>query len=132
MRTPELETISSAAPPRCGEGCDCESGAPAVTDPQARRWAWGLTATTIGWNSLEAVIAILGGILAGSIALVGFGLDSVVEVASAVVIVWRLTRFSTDRDRREPPERRAVRLIAVRFSGTAAYVTVNLISTLPP
>jgi len=130
MRTPELETISSAAPPRCGEGCDCESGAPAVTDPQARRWAWGLTATTIGWNSLEAVIAILGGILAGSIALVGFGLDSVVEVASAVVIVWRLTRFSTDRDRQERAERRAVRLIAVSFYGIAAYVTVDAMSTL--
>jgi cation diffusion facilitator family transporter len=114
----------------CGEGRDCESRAPGVTDPLARRWAWGLTAATIGWNSLEAVIAIVGGILAGSIALVGFGLDSVVEVASAVVIVWRLTRINTDREGQERAERRAVRLIALSFYGIAAYVTVDAASTL--
>jgi cation diffusion facilitator family transporter len=90
----------------------------------------GLTAATIGWNSLEAVIAIVGGILAGSIALVGFGLDSVVEVASAVVIVWRLTRISTDREGQERAERRAVRLIALSFYGIAAYLTVDAASTL--
>ena len=130
MGTPELETITSAAPPTCGEGCDCESRAPAVVDPQARRWAWGLTAATIVWNSLEAVIALVGGILAGSIALIGFGLDSVVEVASALVIVWRLTRISTDREGQERAERRAVRLIALSFYGIAAYVTVDAASTL--
>src|SRR5713101_411310 len=130
MGTPELETITSAAPPMCGEGCDCDSRAPALADPSARRSAWGLTAATIGWNSLEAAIAIVGGILAGSIALIGFGLDSVVEVASAVVIVWRLTRISTDREGQERAERRAVRLIALSFYGIAAYVTVDAASTL--
>ena len=52
------------------DGCACGLSAPAIADPQARRWAWWLTAATISWNSLEAVIAIVGGILAGSIALV--------------------------------------------------------------
>ena len=130
MGTVELEAITSAAPPTCGEGCDCESRTPAVADPQARRWAWWLTAATIGWNSLEAVIAMVGGILAGSIALIGFGLDSVVEVASAVVIVWRLTRISSDSEGQERAERRAVRLIALSFYGIAAYVTVDAVSTL--
>ena len=90
-----------------------------------RRWAWWLTALTIGWNALEAVVAILGGLEAGSIALVGFGLDSVVEVSSALVIAWRLSRQDADREAGERAERRAVRLIALSFFAIAAYVTVD-------
>ena len=130
MGTAELEGITSGLPPTCGQDCECESRALAPTDPRARRWAWWLTGATIGWNSLEAVIAIVGGILAGSIALMGFGLDSMVEVASAVVIVWRLTRISTDREGQERAERRAVRLIALSFYAIAVYVTVDAASTL--
>src|SRR5206468_5214730 len=123
-----LETITSAALPMCGDGCDCDSRAPAREDPSARRWAWGLTAATIGWNCLEAVIAIVGGILAGSIALIGFGLDSVVEVASAVVIVWRLSHQGLDHAANERAERRAVRLIAVSFFAISRYTS----SPMPP
>ena len=89
---------------------------------EARRWAWWLTAATIGWNSLEALIAIGAGICAGSIALVGFGLDSVVEVSSALVIVWRLSHSGLDHAADERNERRAVRLIALTFFGIALYV----------
>src|SRR5216683_6206674 len=71
----------------CIAACDCEAALTRASDPLARRWAWALTSATIAWNSLEAVVAIVGGVLAGSIALVGFGLDSVVEVSSAIVIV---------------------------------------------
>jgi divalent metal cation (Fe/Co/Zn/Cd) transporter len=102
----------------------------AVADPEARRWAWWLTAATITWNSLEAVIAIVGGVFAGSIALVGFGLDSVVEVASAAVIVWRLSQRTADHVALERAERRAVRLIALSFFGIAAFVTVDAAFTL--
>ncbi len=130
MGTAELETTTSAPPPTCAEDCECESRAPALADPKARQWAWWLTAATIGWNSLEAAIAVVSGILAGSVALIGFGLDSVVEVASAVVIVWRLTRISLDREGQERAERRAVRLIALSFYGIATYVTVDAASTL--
>src|SRR5947209_6634099 len=84
--------------------------APDRRDLAARRWAWWLTAATIAWNTLEAVVAIASGVLAGSIALVGFGLDSVVEVGSAVVIVWRLSRHGSDYESNEHAERRAVRL----------------------
>jgi divalent metal cation (Fe/Co/Zn/Cd) transporter len=94
------------------------------------RGAWWLTAATISWNRLEAVIAIVGGILAGSIALVGFGLDSVIEVASALVIVWRLSQLTADHIAQERAERRAVRLIALSFFGIAAYVTADAASTL--
>jgi divalent metal cation (Fe/Co/Zn/Cd) transporter len=124
MGTTELEVIASEAA-TCRDGCDCEVDATARSDPRARRWAWWLTGATIGWNTLEAVIAIMGGILAGSIALVGFGLDSVVEVASAAVIVWRLSQQGGERAQQELAERRAVRLIALSFYGIAVYVTLD-------
>src|SRR5260221_4231485 len=130
MGTAELETTTSAPSPTRAEDCECESRAPALADPEAGRWAWWLTASTIGWNSLEAAIAVVSGILAGSVAVMGFGLDSMVEVASAVVIVWRLTRISSDSEGQERAERRAVRLIALSFYGIAAYVTVDAASTL--
>lgn len=91
----------------------------------ARRLAWWLTALTLGWNALEAVIAIASGIAAGSIALLGFGLDSVVEVSSALVIVWRLSRPAG-----VAAERRAVRLIALTFLLIAAYVAWDATATL--
>lgn len=112
-------------------GCACDTSAVAgAGDPRLRRWAWWLTAATIGWNSLEAIIAILSGLLAGSIALVGFGLDSVVEVSSALVIAWRLARHGEDRAANERAERRAVRTIALTFFAIAAYVTYDSISKL--
>ena len=95
-----------------------------------RRWAWWLTALTIGWNSLEAVIAVVSGLLVGSIALVGFGLDSVVEVSSALVIVWRLARQGGDHAANERAERRAVRLIALSFVAIALYVAADAINKL--
>jgi cation diffusion facilitator family transporter len=94
------------------------------------RWAWWLTALTIGWNSLEAVVAIGSGLLAGSIALVGFGLDSVVEVSSALVIAWRLSRQGPDQAANERVERRAVRLIALSFFAIATYVTYDAVAKL--
>jgi cation diffusion facilitator family transporter len=99
-------------------------------NPRLRRFAWWLTALTIGWNSLEAVVAIVSGLLAGSVALVGFGLDSVVEVSSALVIAWRLSRQGEDHAANERAERRAVRLIALTFFSIALYVTYDAITKL--
>jgi divalent metal cation (Fe/Co/Zn/Cd) transporter len=76
------------------------------------------------------VAAIGGGVLAGSIALVGFGLDSVVEVSSALVIAWRLSRQGVDHAANKRAERRAVRLIALSFFGIAAYVTFDSVAAL--
>ncbi len=105
----------------CAGACTCAAPIQAGSNvARLRRWAWVLTLLTIGWNSVEAVVAIGSGLLAGSIALVGFGLDSVVEVSSAVVIVWRLTRGNS-----EAAERRAVRLIALTFFAIALYVSVD-------
>jgi divalent metal cation (Fe/Co/Zn/Cd) transporter len=110
----------------CEAGCGCTAAAVGqVRSATLWRWAWLLTALTIGWNSLEAIVAIVGGVQASSIALVGFGLDSVIEVSSALVIVWRLSRQSSDSAANERFERRAVRLIACSFFAIAAYVTLD-------
>jgi divalent metal cation (Fe/Co/Zn/Cd) transporter len=76
---------------------------------------------TIAWNTIEAVVAVVAGIVAGSIALIGFGLDSVIEIFAASVVVWELRGVSEDR------ERRALRLIAASFFVLAAYVTVEAV-----
>lgn len=123
------------ATPTCEDGCACDVTVPTskqagVQTARLRRCAWWLTAFTIGWNSLEAIVAITSGLVARSIALVGFGLDSIVEVSSAFVIIWRLSQQGGDHTANERRERRAVRLIALTFFGIAAYVTFDAVSTL--
>ncbi len=79
----------------------------------------------MSYNAVEAVIALSAGVVAGSAALVGFGLDSIVEVSSGLVILWQF--------RHKLPESReqvAVRLIALSFLALAAFVTVDSIRTL--
>jgi len=83
---------------------------------QRLQWA------TIGWNSAEFVIAVVAGLLAGSVALVGFAFDSAIEVASSVAAVWRLRR-DADECTREAAERRTLRVIGVCFLLLAAWVT---------
>ncbi len=79
---------------------------------------------TIAWNALEAVVALLSGWFSGSIALVGFGLDSVIECASAAVLLWRL-RIDDDAKRREHRERVAQLLVGSSFLLLAAYVALE-------
>jgi divalent metal cation (Fe/Co/Zn/Cd) transporter len=120
-----VQTATAAPAESCADGCGCEWVAIANANPRLRRWAWWLAALTIGWNSLEAIVAIASGMIAGSIALVGFGLDSIVEVGSALVIVWRLSYQGADRESDEHIERRAVRLIAFTFFAIALYVAYD-------
>jgi divalent metal cation (Fe/Co/Zn/Cd) transporter len=81
---------------------------------------------TLAWNSLEAVAAIGAGVIAGSIALVGFGLDSVIECFSGSVLLWRL-REGQEGERRE---RMALRLVGASFLALAVYVAYDAISVL--
>lgn len=76
---------------------------------------------TVGYNSLEGLIAVASGLLAGSIALVGFGFDSGIEVISGLALLWRL-RPGVDAERREEAERTALRIVGVSFLALAAYV----------
>jgi len=79
---------------------------------------------TLAWNSAEGIAALVAGFLAGSIALVGFGLDSVIEISSAAVLLWRL-RAEADAERRERAEHRAQRLVGMCFLALAAYVAYD-------
>lgn len=88
-----------------------------------------LTWATIGYNSLEAVVAIAAGLVAGSVALVGFGLDSIIELASGVAALWRL-RADASPVRRAVAERRALKVIGVSFLALAIYVLVEALRTL--
>ena len=78
------------------------------------------TAATIGYNVVEAIVAIYAGALASSAALLGFGLDSVIEVASAAAVAWQFSGKDP-----EARERVALKIIAGSFFALAAYVTVE-------
>jgi len=84
-----------------------------------------LAATSVTYNLVEAVIAITAGLVAGSVALVGFGLDSVVEVSSGVIILWQFRHRLP-----ETRERQALRLMAFSFFALAAYVGVESLRAL--
>jgi len=79
---------------------------------------------TVGWNVIEGVIAIAAGVIAGSIALVGFGLDSSIEVASGLVLIWRLRKhgFSNEEDE-ETADKKAVFFVGITFFLLALYVS---------
>lgn len=76
---------------------------------------------TIGWNTFEAVVALVSGLLAGSVALVGFGLDSVIETMSAGILLWRL-RVVVHAEKRE---RAARRLVGICFLLLAVYIAAH-------
>ena len=84
---------------------------------------------TVGYNSLEGIIAIAAGLMAGSIALVGFGFDSVIEVISGVTLLWRL-HADVDEEKRERVEQRALRIVGASFLLLAAYVTFDALKAL--
>jgi divalent metal cation (Fe/Co/Zn/Cd) transporter len=84
---------------------------------------------TIAWNSAECVVALIAGFTAGSIALVGFGFDSAIEVTSSGAAVWRLWR-DADEAQRETAERRTLRVIGVCFLLLAAFVLYDAVRAL--
>jgi divalent metal cation (Fe/Co/Zn/Cd) transporter len=86
-----------------------------------RRRGFWLEYASMAWMTVEAAAAITAGIIASSIALVGFGLDSVIEFAAAVIVVWQLRSDSEER------EARAVRLIGITFFVLAAYLIAESI-----
>ncbi len=96
-----------------------------------RRALW-LVGATLAYNVIEAVVAVWAGTEAGSIALLGFGLDSVIECAAAAVLLWRLRveSRSDDPGRIETAERRAHRFVGLTFLALAAYVSVQAVVTL--
>ena len=93
-----------------------------------RRGQW-LTWTTIAYNSLEALLSIGAGLLAGSVALVGFGFDSVIELGSSLAGLWRL-QVDASPAQRAGVERHALRFIGIYFLVLAVYVLIDASRTL--
>jgi divalent metal cation (Fe/Co/Zn/Cd) transporter len=85
---------------------------------------------TIGYNVVEGIVAVTAGLAASAVSLIGFGLDSGIEVAAAVVVLVRLTAQLRGREADEAIERRALQFVAVTFFALAAYVTAQGIRDL--
>lgn len=88
-----------------------------------------LSIVTLVYNALEGIIAVAAGAIAGSISLVGFGVDSIIEVASGGASLWRLSA-DIDPERRERVERLALRMIGVSFLALAAYIAFDAAAAL--
>jgi divalent metal cation (Fe/Co/Zn/Cd) transporter len=90
---------------------------------------------TIVWNSLEGLVAVIAGAFAGSISLVGFGIDSFIEVASGAVLLWRMS-VDADVRHRERNEKVSLRIMGVCFLALAAYISYesfsDIVSRKPP
>lgn len=92
-----------------------------------RRQAVRLEYFTVGWNLTEAVVALIAGVLAGSIALISFGLDSIIELISGLALLWR---FRQRGDLEAAAETQALRIVGFTFFALAAYVTYESIRDL--
>jgi len=90
---------------------------------RAKLLAW----VGIGWHAIETAIAVAAGIVAGSIALIGFSTDSLIESVAGIVLLWR---FAASRSSSEDAERRAQKLIALSFYLLAAYVGIESLRSL--
>lgn len=101
--------------------------------PRAVSRALKLEYLTVGWNVIEGVVAVTAALLAGSVAILGFGIDSFVECAAALIMIWRLR---AERDHRVSPEQleaiehRARKLVAGSLVLLAGFVTLDAIQTL--
>ena len=89
----------------------------------AKTLAW----VSLGWLTIEGTVGVIAGAVAGSIALIGFGLDSAIEGLASVIVVWR---FSGSRTLSEDSEGRAQKLVAISFFLLAPYVAVESLRTL--
>jgi divalent metal cation (Fe/Co/Zn/Cd) transporter len=137
MTRPDSEAVDPlTVPGRTGDRCCAGPSAHADSTPtrpttiSARRAVLTrrirlLVAATITYNVVEAIVALAAGAVASSIALIGFGLDSVIEVASAAAVAWQ---FSGAND--EARERTALRVIALSFFALAGYVAVESVRAL--
>jgi divalent metal cation (Fe/Co/Zn/Cd) transporter len=118
MSSPDLITVHTAAPARVPRS---------ATWHRAVRRARLLSWISLGWMTAEGVVGVVAGVLAGSVALVGFGLDSAIEGLASVIVIWR---FTGSRTLSETSERRAQRAVGVSFFLLAPYIAIEAIVTL--
>lgn len=120
MAPVELPTLPLTQAPAA---TPAETGERARLVRRARTLAW----LGVGWHGIEAAIAVGAGVAAGSIALIGFGADSLVEAFAGFIVLWR---FAGARATSAGAERRAQQLIAVSFYAIAAYIAVEAVRSL--
>jgi divalent metal cation (Fe/Co/Zn/Cd) transporter len=130
MRSPETAgtQATQAEPSDCGQACPTDAGS--TRDPawhQAASRARQLSWLSLAYMTAEGAIAILAAVLAGSVALLGFGLDSAIEGLASVIIIWR---FTGTRTLSATAEARALRAVAVTFFLLAPYIAYDAITTL--
>jgi divalent metal cation (Fe/Co/Zn/Cd) transporter len=130
MRSPETDKtqVTRAEPSGCGQACPTDAGS--TRDPAWHRAA--SRARLLSWLSLaymtaEGTIAIAAAVLAGSVALLGFGLDSAIEGLASVIIIWR---FTGTRTLSPTAEARALRAVAGTFFLLAPYIAYDAVTTL--
>ena len=106
-----------------------DNGVVATTIPPNRtqlvRRGQRLEYFTIAYNSLEGLVSIVAGAIAGSVSLIGFGLDSIIEVTSGAALLWRL-HHDLDHSRREQVERTTLRIVGGCFIALAAYIALRI------
>ncbi len=125
----EMTTASTQA---CGCHTACASSSPDPR-PESVGRALRLEYLTVGWNVIEGVVAVTAALLAGSVAILGFGIDSFVECASALVMIWRLRAEREHRmngERIEAIEHQARRMVAASLFLLAGYVSLDAALTL--
>lgn len=127
-----MDTTAPSTATSCG--CHTACATPkADARPALVTRALHLEYLTVGWNIVEGAVAVAAALLAGSVAILGFGIDSFVECASGLVMIWRLR---AERDHRrtdaqiDAVEHRARRLVAASLFLLAAYVTFDAVETL--
>lgn len=101
----------------------------AIERPGSSALATRLLQLTVAWNVVEGFIAVAAGVAAGSVALVGFGLDSFIEVTAAIVLLWRL-RLPEHDERVEARERTAHRVVGATFIALATYIFAQAVYIL--
>ncbi|HWH20147.1 MAG TPA: cation transporter [Solirubrobacterales bacterium] len=121
--TPPVELPVLAAPGPPPGGTTISRARYAEVARRVRLLSW----LSLGWMTIEGAVAITAGVLASSIALVGFGLDSVIEGVASVIIIWR---FTGDRVFSHSAERRAQKLVAIQFFLLAPYVGIESVRVL--
>jgi divalent metal cation (Fe/Co/Zn/Cd) transporter len=124
------ESHATTEPCGCGHACTTD---PSTLRPASVRSALRLEYVTVAWNVAEGVIAILAALAAGSVAILGFGIDSFVECASALVMIWRLRAEHAHRlpeSRLHLIEQRARRMVAGSLFLLGGYVAFDAVETL--
>lgn len=118
LRRPERDVSSSPSP---------ASATVAQTREAALAEGFRLEFFSVSWNILEVAVGMVAGLAAGSVALIGFALDSVAEASSAAVLLWRIRAERGSGRTAEDVERKAVRLVSIAFFVLAGYVGVRAI-----